>query len=109
MEYDKKIDWQINNNVKTELVKRWVNTQKLRITSTKGNVEIRGDLEFTGKYAGEMDNASTQSFLKTLDLALKGLPNLRSVKWQVTGWQRVGARWVPNEIEQKRAEKLKSL
>lgn len=107
MEFDRKIDWQINNNVKIELVKRWINVQKLRITSAKGNVEIKGDLEFTGKFASDMDGAAVQSFLKSLDLVLKGLPNLRSVKWQLTGWQKVGARWVPDMQQQRQQEKEK--
>jgi hypothetical protein len=108
MDFDRKIDWQINNNVKIELVKRWVNVQKLRITSTKGNVEIKGELEFVGKNAGELDNAAIANFLKSLDMALKGLPNLRTVKWELTTWQRVGNRWAPsaNAAREERKKEL---
>lgn len=107
MEFDRKIDWQINNNVKIELVKRWVNVQKLRITSAKGYVEIKGDLEFTGKFATDLDRAAVQNFLKTLDMVLRGLPNLRGVKWQLSGWQRVGTRWVENAVQQRQQERAK--
>ena len=95
MEYTRKMDWQLNNNVKTELVKKWIDVQKLRITAVKGNVEIKGVLIFTGKFATDMDNAAIVSFLKTIDMALRGLPNLRSVKWNLSGWQKIGVRWAP--------------
>lgn len=95
MEYTRKMDWQLNNNVKIELVKKWIDVQKLRITAVKGNVEIKGELVFTGKFATDMDNAATVSFLKTVDMALRGLPNLRSVKWNLSGWQKTGVRWAP--------------
>ncbi|MDO8734579.1 MAG: hypothetical protein Q7K21_05425 [Elusimicrobiota bacterium] len=93
MEYDRKIDWQINNNVKIELVKRWINVQKLKITTTKGNVEIKGELDFTGSAAKDLEESAVISMLKTLDMALKGIPNTRDVKWNLDRFQRVGARW----------------
>ena len=93
MEYDRRIDWQINNNVKIELVKRWMNVQKLKITTTKGNVEIKGDLDFTGKAAQDLEESAVMNMLKTLDMALKGIPNLRDVKWNLDCFQKVGSRW----------------
>ena len=93
VEYSRKIDWQINNNVKIELVKRWINVQKLRITTTKGNVEVKGDLEFTGKASQDMEESAIVSMLKTLDIALKGLPNVRNIKWELDCFKKVGARW----------------
>ena len=97
MEYDRKIDWQINNNVKIELVKRWINVQKLKITTTKGNVEIKGELDFTGTASKDMEAASILNMLKTVDMALKGIPNTRDVKWNLDRFQRVGARWQPTK------------
>ncbi|MBN1384847.1 MAG: hypothetical protein JW983_08205 [Elusimicrobia bacterium] len=104
MEYTRKMDWQLNNAVKTELVKRWVDTQKLRITTSKGYVEIKGELVFTGKLATDMDRAAIISFLKTLDMMLKGLPNLRGVKWKLDAWQKVGVRWEPTAGHKKAEE-----
>ena len=96
-DFDRKVDWQINNNIKVELVKRWIDVQKLRIMCTKGNVEIKGELEFTGKLAAERDPTTVINFLKTLDLVLKGLPNVKSIKWDLHGWNKVGAKWVPGQ------------
>lgn len=93
VEYDRKTDWQINNNVKIELVKRWINVQKLRITTTKGNVEIKGDLEFTGKALQDLEESAVMNMLKNLDMALKGISNLRDVKWNLDCFQKVGSRW----------------
>ncbi|MFH0947817.1 MAG: hypothetical protein V1833_02315 [Elusimicrobiota bacterium] len=98
MEYDRKIDWQINNNVKIELVKRWINVQKVRITTTRGNVEIKGDLEFTGSAAKDMEESAIMNMLKTLDMALKGLPNIRDVKWDLDSFQKTGSRWQTSKL-----------
>ena len=105
MEYDRRIDWQINNNIKIELVKRWINVQKLSISSMKGNVEIKGEIEFTGKLAQDRDRTAVLNFLKMTDLALKGISNVRNVKWDITGWQRVGNRWIQTVAGQKAEKK----
>ena len=107
MEYDRRIDWQINNNIKIELVKRWINVQKLKITTTKGNVEIRGVLEFTGTAAQDMEESAILGMLKTVDMALKGIPNTRDVKWNLDRFQRVGARWQPTKSVKSDKEKDK--
>ncbi|MEW6556818.1 MAG: hypothetical protein AB1349_05620 [Elusimicrobiota bacterium] len=105
VEYSRKMDWQINNNVKIELVKRWINTQKLRITTTKGNTEIKGELEFTGKAAHDMEEVAIMNMLKNLDMALKGVPNLRDIKWDLDLFKKVGSRWQP--VKSLKAEKEK--
>ncbi len=94
MEYSRKIDWQINNAVKTELVKRWVDTSKVRISTTKGNVELKGSLEFTGQGTSIYDSPSTvMNMLKNLELAIKSLSNVRSVKFELDSWKKTGGRW----------------
>ncbi|OGS46120.1 MAG: hypothetical protein A2539_03260 [Elusimicrobia bacterium RIFOXYD2_FULL_34_15] len=105
VEFSRKMDWQINNNVKVELVKRWINVQKLSISSMKGNVEIKGEIEFTGKLAQDRDRTAVLNFLKMTDLALKGISNVRNVKWDITGWQRVGNRWIQTVAGQKAEKK----
>ncbi|MDD5687818.1 MAG: hypothetical protein PHE88_08315 [Elusimicrobia bacterium] len=109
VEYSRKMDWQINNNVKIELVKRWVDVQKLRICTTKGNVEIKGSLEFTGRAAQDLEAVAVMNLLKNLDLALKGISNLRDVKWDLDCWKKVGSRWQPAKVskEKEKEEELK--
>ncbi|HAM39234.1 MAG: hypothetical protein A2474_08215 [Elusimicrobia bacterium RIFOXYC2_FULL_34_12] len=107
VDFSRKMDWQINNNVKVELVKRWINVQKLSISSIKGNVEIKGEIEFTGKLAQDKDRTAILNFLKMTDLALRGISNVRSVKWNITGWQRVGNRWIQTTEGQKKEAQQK--
>ena len=105
MEYNRKIDWQINNNVKIELVKRWINVQKVRIITTNGNVEIKGELEFTGNDAKDMEESAIMNMLKNLDMMLKGIPNIRDIKWNLDRFQRVGAQWHENKSFKTKKEK----
>jgi len=94
MDYSRKIDWQINNSVKTELVKRWIDTSKVRISTTKGNVEIRGALEFIGQGINIYDSPTTiMNMLRTLELAIKAISNVRSVKFELTSWKKTGGHW----------------
>lgn len=105
MEYSRKMDWQINNNVKVELVKRWIDVQKLRIASSKGIVEIRGALGFTGKNEQSMEIPAIMGVLKTLDMVLKGLPNVRDVKWHLDNWQKLGVNWQLTKVGEKEQKK----
>jgi len=94
MDYSRKIDWQINNAVKTELVKRWIDTSKVRISTTKGNVEIRGALEFIGQGINIYDSPTTiMNMLRTLELAIKAISNVRNVKFELASWKKTGGHW----------------
>ena len=89
-----KEDWKINNNVKIELVKRWINPAKLKINTTKGNVWIKGELEFTGKAKDEFTTPVViVNVLKQLDLVIRAIPNVKSTKYEIVGWNRKGTKW----------------
>jgi len=107
MEYSKKDDWQINKNVMERLVRAWIDTSKLKILTTKGNVEIKGDLEFTGQAKASIDSPIVIiSMLKKLDSALKGIPRVRLIKYDFSSWRKAGAKWEynPSREQQKKDE-----
>jgi len=94
MEYSRKDDWQINKHVTELLVKRWIDVTKLRINTTKGNVDIKGALDFSGQEKANMDTPVVViNLLKKIDAALKGLPKVRTVSYTLVGWAKQGTRW----------------
>lgn len=93
-EYSRKDDWKIITHIKAELVKRWVNVDKLKINCTRGAVEIEGLLDFTGTGRSAMDSIITiQNALKKFDTTLCAVSNVRAVKWKLLGWDRRGKLW----------------
>ena len=93
-DYNRKDDWTIITWVKIELVKRWINTGPLKISCTRGVVELEGPLEFSGQGKNAMDSITTiASTLKKIDTALKGISMVRDVKWRLSGWERTGRFW----------------
>ena len=88
MEYSKKDDWQINKHVQERLVKAWIDVSKLRIYTTKGNVEIKGVLDFTGAGQVNMDSPiAVMNLLKKLDSSLKAVPKVRQISYSLTMYQ----------------------
>lgn len=93
-EYSKKDDWKIICNVKTELIKRYVDVTKLKIDCTKGSIEIQGTLEFTGQGKWAMDTIQTiNNALKKYDIVIRSLSNVRNLKWKLHSWEQKGRRW----------------
>lgn len=93
VEYNRKIDWQINGNVKVELVKRYLDTNQLKISTTKGVCDIGGKIELTGQAGKDADPTTLMLLLKKLELALRSVPFLKAVRWSIDGWQRQGTQW----------------
>lgn len=92
LEYSRKIDWQINSDVKIELTKRWIDTSRLLISTTKGSVFIKGQLVFYGNKAA-IEMADKLSILKNMNSAIRGLRNVRSIRWKLDGFQLIGTQW----------------
>jgi len=88
-EYKRQDDWRLNNEVKIQLVRRWIDVSKMKISTTKGICEISGELIFTGQNA-DLELQSKIHILKDMHNALKGLPMMRDVKWNLHGWQKMG-------------------
>ncbi len=93
-EYQKKDDWKIIKHVQADLVRKYIDITKLKINSTRGNVEIGGMLEFTGQARGAMDSVMTISnALKNMNVGLRSISNLRTIKWKLQGWELRGQKW----------------
>lgn len=109
MEYSKKDDWLINKSVLERLIRSWIDVSKLRINTTKGNVEIKGGLEFTGQAKAGIDSPVVIiNTLKKLDPSLKAIPNVKTVKYDFSGWKKQGARWnyVPSKEQEKKEARM---
>ncbi|MCK5534973.1 hypothetical protein KAI68_07645 [bacterium] len=98
-----KDDWKINTAVKRELVKRWIDPGKLRISTVKGVVNLKGVLTFTGKGQDDAGVLTVvMGILKNLELAILAIPQVRSVHFKMEGWKKTGGRWA--QISAKKEE-----
>lgn len=104
MEYTRKIDWQINNDVKVELVKRFIDVQALRISTTKGVVDIEGELKFVGK---DVEMKDIPFYMRNVDRALRGITYLRDIRWKLIGWKKEGDVFKPVAVYREDIEKRK--
>jgi hypothetical protein len=102
MRYTGRIDWQLNKNIRAELVKRYVDVSKLSIFTAKGIVEIRGELNFI-MHSGE-DLSSLTEKLKILESVLMTVPYVKHIVWRLSNWQRVGNKWLPTKEYEKKLE-----
>jgi hypothetical protein len=93
-DYTRKDDWRIITLIKVELVKRWIDVGPLKISCTRGVVDIEGPLGFSGQGRNAMDSITTiANTLKKIDTALKSVSMVRDVRWQLAGWERTGRFW----------------
>ena len=88
------MDWKINTYVKSELVKCWINTEKIRISTVKGVVHLKGVLQFVGR---AQDDANVPvlviGVLKKLELAINSIRGVKGVQFELKGWKKSGGRW----------------
>ncbi len=94
-----------NKNARAELIKHGVDTSKLSISCTKGIVEIRGTLIFTGRGSEGTNIESLTERIKTLERIIRSISYERGVVWRLDNWQKLGARWAPTKVFQKQIEK----
>lgn len=99
----------INKSVLERLVRSWIDVSKLRINTTKGNVEIKGSLEFTGQAKAGIDSPVVIiNTLKKLDPSLKAIANVKTVKYDFSGWKKQGVRWIyaPSRQQEKKEARM---
>ena len=90
-DYSRKDDWVLIVKVKQELTRLWIKTEHLKISCTRGSVEIDGPLELSGQAKSAMDSITAiASGLRKIDSALMGINNVRAVKWHLLGWEKRG-------------------
>ena len=95
MEYSTTIDWQISKTIKHELVKRYIDVTRLGISTTKGIVEIKGDMNFQVKADNEKEFAAVAEKIKKIDIALRHVAFVREIHWKLANMKKVGLHWVP--------------
>lgn len=93
-DYSRKDDWSLIVKVKQELTRLWIRVEHLKISCTRGHVDIQGPLEFSGQAKSTMDSVTAvASGLRKLDAALMAINNVRAVKWKLLGWEKKGKHW----------------
>ena len=97
VEYSPRIDWQINNTVTHELVKKKINMNKIRVSTTKGVVEISGELSFENRDVEEMEVMDVFNRMKIIDRVIRAVAYVRDLQWRLNNWTKVGVRWVPKK------------
>lgn len=83
-------DRQVNVRVEQQLTRRGVDTSKLTVSSHKGDVIIAGALQKRSIREAPMSGSD----MKMLDRSLRRVPNLRSIVWNLTNWEKRGNAWV---------------
>lgn len=93
-EAGRQADFAANKSVGGYLVQHMVDTSRLRISCTKGNAHVRGDLVFKGEGVNRYASPDAQAaLLAKLERGIMALPHMRSVRMEITGWNKAGKRW----------------
>ncbi|MBL4888747.1 MAG: hypothetical protein JKX97_01845 [Candidatus Lindowbacteria bacterium] len=79
----------INIRAEQALVRRGVDTSKLTVSSSKGNVTISGELKARSKRY----EITKGSDMKQIDMSLRRVPNLKAVTWVLQNWKKSGSTW----------------
>ncbi|HAW49406.1 TPA: hypothetical protein DCX16_00410 [bacterium] len=84
-------DWEINVEVRACLVKRFIDTRIVNISTNNGCVFIKGELNFTG--AVVLDE-HIPTVLTKLEKDIKYLKGVKDVKLEFKDWMKVNERWI---------------
>jgi len=88
-------DWQINVEVRSACVKRFVDTRTIIISTNNGCVLIKGELRFEG---GNVQEEHIPSILTKLERDIKYIKGVKDVKINFKDWIKVNERWVNPKI-----------
>jgi len=91
-------DLEIYRQMRTVLVRNWVNLQRLDFGSTGGSVYVRGRMRLlrephTARREETDHEGVTATFLLHLEQQIRRIPGVRAVSWNLDGWQRTGLGW----------------
>lgn len=84
-------DWQINVEVRSALVKRFVDTKTVIISTNNGSVLIKGELRFLG---GNVEEEHIPAILLKIEEDLKYIKGVKDVKINFKDWIKVNGRWI---------------
>lgn len=86
-------DWELNTKANAEFVKKCVDTQHLKITTTAGTVHVSGTLVFSGSKIDPSADAEVINVMKSIDRMIKGINGVKDVKYYLSNWQKLGGNW----------------
>ena len=83
-------DFKITSDVRRVLTKHWINMKILRFSCIGGIVYLRGSLDIMYSAPTRVDGSDGISAERVGDLerALKKIPNVKRVKFQLTNWEK---------------------
>lgn len=84
-------DWQINVEVRAALVKRFVDTKTVIVSTNNGCVLVKGELDFVG---GNITEEHIPGLLLKLEKDMKYIKGVKDVKISFKDWIKVNERWV---------------
>lgn len=88
-------DFKITSDARRVLTKYWINLKILRFSCIGGIVYLRGSLDImynapTSKVSGD---GITAERVGDLERALRKIPNVKRVKFQLTNWEKQADGW----------------
>jgi len=86
-------DWELNVKANAEFVKKGIDTQHLKVSTTSGNVNVSGKVVFSGTKVDPSVDAEVIGALKNVDRMIKMISGVRDVKYSLSNWQKTGGNW----------------
>ncbi|MEW5766951.1 MAG: BON domain-containing protein [bacterium] len=86
-----KEDWAINVEVRSELVKRWIDVRKISISTVSGVVHLKGSVVF--REDKDFSYREKPQIMKQLEEVIKRLPGVKAIKFRLANWVKVDGCW----------------
>jgi len=92
-------DFKITSDARRILTKYWIDLKILRFSCIGGIVYLRGSLDImynapsTGDSGGGGGGGITAERVGNLERALRKIPNVKRVKFQLTNWEKQADGW----------------
>ena len=87
-------DARINSMVRSVLVRRWVDLDRLRIGTSDGVVYVEGELRQGLSLATAIgEGKPSVQFIRKVDRELRRISGVRDVVLSLAGFEKVGAEW----------------
>ena len=88
-------DFKITSDARRILTKYWINLKILRFSCIGGIVYLRGSLDimYNAPSTGDSGDGITAERVGNLERALRKIPNVKRVKFQLTNWEKQADGW----------------
>lgn len=82
-------DFRINAQARQVLVRNWLELQTITAVSVNGVLYVKGVLHCRG------NRSVTSELLQKLDVELRGIREVKRIRWQLENWQQDDFCWRP--------------